>query len=178
MTHRCLDRFRSMAPRAIEHLPIFVIYYRSCLVNREVYDPLVKPRARDTCIIGAQSVREFAPLSRVAGGHFAARNLSSPYFASSVAFRNDRLDTIVPGRSLTSNGLFALSYYQSRGLRVLIISRARWRARDSQNRKEKFANETICGRTHILFESPLSVAIIPSSGICRTRIQEVHFRRH
>lgn len=33
-----------MAHRAIEHLPIFVIYYRSRLVNSEVYEPLVKPR--------------------------------------------------------------------------------------------------------------------------------------
>jgi len=59
-------------------------------------------------------------------------------------------------------------------IRVL-ISCARDKTIPRAGRRNLRANETICGRTHIL---SASAAIILSSSICRTRIQEVHFRRH
>lgn len=52
----------------------------------------------------------------------------------------------------------------------LLFLLARDRAIEWAGRRNLRANENICGRTHILSER--EAAIIPSTDICRTRIQE------
>lgn len=118
--------------------------------------------------------REQRPSPRGRHSRSLARSLFLTYFTP-LMLRYDRTS-----HSRTSSKLFALSRYQSRSAHLLFL--ARDRAIAGAGRRNLRANETICGRTHILSAprraAPMPAAIIPSLGICRTRIQEVHFRRH
>lgn len=145
---------------AIEHLPIFVIYYRSRLVNREVYMIRLLSRASVHALHGA-SFRKILLLP-----------VEIVVRALLILFRLDV--TMRSYKSFANIGQVVRGRYRDSRL-LLFYLLARDRTIERAGRRNLRANENICGRTHILSER---AAIILSTGICRTRIQERYtFRR-